>query len=108
VAVDKGVAYVGSDDHRLYAIDMASGLGMWSFATGGEVRSSPLVHGGQVYAGSHDGNLYAVDALSGWEKGRFTTGAWIDSSPCTDGTALYLGDWDRWVTALEMGPLDRR
>lgn len=108
VAVDKGVAYVGSDDHRLYAIDMASGLGMWSFATRGEVRSSPLVHGGHVYAGSHDGNLYAVDALSGREKGRFTTDAWIDSSPCTDGTALYIGDWDRWVTALEIGPLGRR
>ncbi|MFG1853291.1 PQQ-binding-like beta-propeller repeat protein [Actinomadura geliboluensis] len=104
-ALHEGVAYVGSDDHRLYAVDVAGGLGMWTFAARGEIRSSPLVHAGHVFVGSRDHTLYAVDVQSGLEKGRFTTGAWIDGTPATDGAALYVGDWDRQVTALEIGPL---
>jgi outer membrane protein assembly factor BamB len=32
---------------------------LWSYATGGAIRSSPAVANGMVYVGSEDGRLYA-------------------------------------------------
>jgi eukaryotic-like serine/threonine-protein kinase len=69
--VADGVAYVGSDDKQLYAIDLATGKEKWKFATGGPVRATPAVAAGLVYAGSYDGVFYAVDAATGKEKWKF-------------------------------------
>ena len=66
-----GVAYVGSDDGQLYAVDVTTGRAKWKFGTGGPVRSTPAVAAGIVYAGSYDGFFYAVDAASGKEKWKF-------------------------------------
>ena len=40
-AVVNGVAYVGSDDKNVYAVNAATGTPLWSFAAGGQVLSSP-------------------------------------------------------------------
>ena len=72
-SVADAVAYVGSDDHQLYAVDLATGKEKWRFATGAMVRSTPAVAGGLVYFGSYDGFFYAVDAASGQLKWKFAT-----------------------------------
>ena len=69
-AVD-GVAYVGSDDANLYAVDLATGREKWKFKTGSVVRSTPAVAGGLVYFGSYDGVFRALDAATGQEKWKF-------------------------------------
>ena len=66
-----GVAYVGSDDKLLHAVDVATGKEKWKFATEGIVRSTPAVATGVVYFGSYDGVFYAVDAASGQLKWKF-------------------------------------
>ena len=38
---------------------------LWSFPTGGQVESSPVVAYGRVFEGSEDGAVYAVDAATG-------------------------------------------
>jgi outer membrane protein assembly factor BamB len=68
-----GVAYVGSDDKQLHAVDVATGKEKWKFATEGIVRSTPAVVAGLVYFGSYDGVFYAVDAASGQLKWKFAT-----------------------------------
>jgi eukaryotic-like serine/threonine-protein kinase len=73
-AVVNGVAYIGSTDCNLYAIDIASGAQKWKFETKGWVVSSPAVEDGTVYFASYDSNLYAVDASSGLLKWKFQTG----------------------------------
>jgi eukaryotic-like serine/threonine-protein kinase len=72
-AVVDGVAYVGSDDHILYAVDLASGGLKWKFKTGSRVASSPAVASGTVYFGSYDDNFYAVDIATGKLKWKFKT-----------------------------------
>ncbi len=42
-AVGGGVAYVGSQDHNLYAIDAASGSLKWTYQTGNIIDSCPAV-----------------------------------------------------------------
>jgi outer membrane protein assembly factor BamB len=73
-AVVGGVAYVGSTDSNLYAIDAASGALKWKFATQSWITSSPAVASGLVYFASYDSNFYAVDAATGKLKWKFGTG----------------------------------
>jgi eukaryotic-like serine/threonine-protein kinase len=64
-AIDKGTLYVGSSDHFLYAIDLATGTLKWKFKTDSRITSSPAVSAGLVYFGSFDDYFYAVDASTG-------------------------------------------
>jgi outer membrane protein assembly factor BamB len=57
--VANGVVYVGSYDSNLYALNASTGAILWSFATGGNVISSPAVANGVVYVGSGDHKVYA-------------------------------------------------
>jgi len=72
-AIADGLAYVGSDDGSMYAVDTRTGTEAWRFETGGPVRSSPAVAGGVVFFGSYDGSFYALDAASGRLVWRFRT-----------------------------------
>ena len=72
-AVVNGVAYVGSTDGNLYAIDAASGAQKWKFTSKAWEVSSPAVMAGVVYFLSYDGNFYALDAASGQVKWKFKT-----------------------------------
>jgi eukaryotic-like serine/threonine-protein kinase len=72
-AVVAGVAYVGSTDGFLYAIDAESGTQKWKFKTEARIVSSPAVAKGTVFFNSYDGNFYAVDTASGKLKWKFAT-----------------------------------
>jgi len=69
-----GIVYFGSGDHRVYAVDAASGVLRWSFETGNVVHASPAVADGVVYIGSWDRNLYALNAATGALIWKFQTG----------------------------------
>jgi hypothetical protein len=66
-----GTIYVGSNDHKLYAIN-AGGTKKWDFPTGGTVYSSPAIASdGTVYVGSADGKLYAL-----YGRSKLASTAW--------------------------------
>ena len=105
------MVYVGSWDGKLYALNATDGNYVWSFATGGEIDSSPTIAGGLVYVGSHDGEMYALNASTGmvgynlelhnnvvWS---FTTGDMVMfSSPAVADGHVYFGSYDDNVYAL--------
>lgn len=72
-AVVNGVLYVGSADHRLYALDTTTGTKKWEFKAGAGVAASPAVSGGTVYFASYDGFVYAVNASDGKLQWKFET-----------------------------------
>jgi len=72
-AIVAGTLFIGSSDHHLYAIDIATGKPKWSFKTGSVVASSPAVADGTVYFTSYDNNLYALDAATGAFRWKFQT-----------------------------------
>ena len=74
-AISDGVAYIGSEDHNLYAINIKTGKQLcWKFTTGGAVSSSPAVHNRRVCVGSFDGNdYYMLDAKTGSLVWKFKT-----------------------------------
>eukprot|EP01047_Picozoa_sp_COSAG01_P067789 COSAG01_NODE_9644_length_2381_cov_122.845311_1_plen_419_part_10 len=95
-----GTVYVGSWDHKLYAITPA-GQVKWTVTTGDWVRSSPAIAtDGTVYVGSDDGKLYAITP-AGQVKWTVTTGDVVYSSPAivADGT-VYVGSVDKKLYAI--------
>jgi outer membrane protein assembly factor BamB len=80
-AIVGGRVFVGSDDHRLYALNLADGTKIWSFQTGGAIESAPLVLGRKVFVGSSDANLYALDAATGKQLWKYATGDKILGAP---------------------------
>jgi outer membrane protein assembly factor BamB len=91
-AICKGIAYIGSEDHNLYAINVQTGNLLWEFTTGGAVHSSPAVYKNVVYFGSYDGFYYAVNAATGKLIWKFKTGG-----------ERKVGDKGLWT----MGPKDQ-
>ena len=87
--VAAGVVYIGSDDHRVYALNTATGGELWNFATEGAVKSEPTVTDGVVYVGSNDNHLYALDAASGAMLWSHDTGDWVQSHPTVSEGRVY-------------------
>lgn len=84
---------------------------VWTFATAGPVRSSPLLVDASIVFGSGDGNLYAVDATTGKERWRFATGAPVDGSaayavPRTGRPLIAVASRDGFLHAVD--PADGR
>lgn len=124
-AVVGDTAYVGSNDHYLYALNVATGAIRWKFKTDSRVASSPAVSAGRVYFGSYDGYIYALDASSGELRWKFHTegehrfagkhlhGAMPEaevmpdpfdfflSSPVVVGGIVYVGSGDGYVYAID-------
>ncbi len=60
-AIDaNGVVYIGDYDGNLYAVN-PDGTLKRLYATGGWVRSSPVLYGNRLYIGSNDQQIYAFD-----------------------------------------------
>ena len=82
LAIDSsGVIYVGCYDYNLYAVN-ADGSIKRTYATGGWVRSSPVIFGTNLYFGSYDHKLYSFNIAS-----NTSASAW----PMYQGGARRLG-----------------
>ncbi len=122
-AIANGVAYVGSEDGKVYAFDAAgitncSGspaacapLWVGTTPTGFQLNSSPAVANGMVYIGSDDNFVYAWDAngntnCSGIPKmctplfGAHTSST-QRSSPVIDNGVLYIGSTHDTIEAFD-------
>jgi outer membrane protein assembly factor BamB len=107
------VAYVGSRDGHLYAVDSQTGQEKWRFDAGRPVISTPAVADGTLYFGSgcvgifcphrpgSDYYFYALDRQTGQEKWRFKTGGGVASSPLVADGVLYFGSEDQHLYAVD-------
>jgi len=107
-AVVKGMAFIGSEDGYLYAIDINTGKEKWNFKTGGAVHSSPAVYKNNVYFGSFDGYYYAVDINTGKQKWKFKTGGekWMGGKAYwgMQPAGMFMNDlWDFFLSSPTIG-----
>jgi len=123
--VAAGTVYFGSNDHRLFAVDLATGAKKWEFKTEGRVASTPAIANGLVFFLSYDSTFYALDAASGTLKWKFATAGerryaaphihglepaaqimpdpfdFFLSSPVVSAGLVYFGSGDSNVYALD-------
>ncbi|MBP7140464.1 MAG: S8 family serine peptidase [Opitutaceae bacterium] len=104
LALANGTAYLGSYDHRLYALDMDSGVVRWSYLMNDEVRaSSPAVaQDGSVFIGSYDKTLHQVNS-DGTLRRTYAGAGWFRSSVLLAGGRLYCGNNDGRLYAFDVG-----
>jgi outer membrane protein assembly factor BamB len=93
------VAYVGSTDGKVYAIDSHCKQ-KWAFKTGGPVVSTPDVTDDVVYVGSSDGSIYALRMSTGALLWRTQTGGKVQSSPVLSNGVVYVGSSDHRLYAI--------
>ena len=72
----------------------------FTVATGGPIRSTPVVDQGRVFFGSNDGYFYAIDANTGAPRWKFATGGAVASSPATDGRLVFFASRDGMLYAV--------
>ena len=65
VVVADGTAFIGAFDKTFYAIDVETGLEIWSQPGTAWFWTTPLVDGETVYAADLDGNVWAWDTRDG-------------------------------------------
>jgi outer membrane protein assembly factor BamB len=68
---DGKVFAASRDDHRVHAVEAASGKRIWSFSTGGQVDGPPSYYRGLVTFGCRDGHVYCLRASDGKLAWRF-------------------------------------
>lgn len=60
-----------TDQHRLVAVDAATGQPRWTFSAGGRIDCPPTLHEGLCLFGSRDGWVYCLRAEDGALRWRF-------------------------------------
>ena len=90
-AIAYGTAYVGSDDHKLYALDAKNWGIRWTFQTGGAIRYTPTVWNNHVYLSARDNRVYALDAITGKLIWQYQSENWMDSPPIASRGSIYIG-----------------
>jgi outer membrane protein assembly factor BamB len=106
--VANGVVYVGTGSNLtgpgiVDALNASTGALLWTFATGGTVRSSPTVASGVVYIASNDGELFALNASTGARLWTFTSGDVIGSSPAVANGIVYVGSTNTYALNATTG-----
>lgn len=63
--IHEGIAYFGSEDKNLYAVDFETQKLIWKFTTQGSIIAKPVLHQDTLYFGSEDRRFYAISRSTG-------------------------------------------
>ncbi len=103
----KDTLFIGSNNGKIYSIDLADGEINWYFDTKSEVVSEPLLDEGILYFITASQSVYALDATNGKQQWIFsrqdTSGGMTirgGSKPAISEGILYIGFSDGAVVAI--------
>lgn len=91
--------YFGSDSGHFHCID-SFGKKIFSFRTGGKIRTRAAIQDGVVYFGSGDNHFYALDARTGRLIYRYATAGDIVTPPVIEQNMVFFGSTDSFVHGL--------
>ena len=101
-AIDGTRVFVGADDGRIVAMDIADGTPRWEkekYVPGGVTALAAA--GGRVYAGAGDRRFYCLDAKNGASPWSFRVGAAIAGRIAVDDERVYFAALDNVIWALD-------
>lgn len=104
--IGHGLAYIGSDDQCLYAIELKSGSVAWIYQAGGGIQAPPMLIDDVVVFGARDGVVYCVSAKDGSLRWKFKTGGEImGSANWLNGIRddqIVIGSYDHNLYCLDL------
>jgi outer membrane protein assembly factor BamB len=59
--ISGGRVYIGSNDKRLYVLDLQTGKELWSFAASRAISASPAIGHGVLVVGDEAGSVYCLE-----------------------------------------------
>ena len=98
--------FVGSWNHKVYALNLKNGKVRWSYDTGEEIDSSAAFADGIVYIGANEGHVYALNAWTGglrWRASsfsRFGRREYFYATPTVAYGRVYIGNTDGTLYAF--------
>jgi outer membrane protein assembly factor BamB len=97
-----GKLYQGAFDHKLYAIDAATGKEVWRFeGASAPIAAPPTLKDGVLYFGAFDSNFYAVNAADGKLKWKTAVDGWVWTPATLSTSAVFFGDVHGKLYALD-------
>lgn len=100
-AVVNGVAYIGSFDGNVYALNASTGAQLWKYTTDGASGASPAVANGLVYAASQGKTLFALNAATGALVWKYNAQSYFGSPVVADGIVYFASDVLNAVVAVD-------
>ncbi len=101
-AVKDGIAYFGSLDSYVYAVDAKTGKMLWKTKANKAIMdSSPLIDGDVLYIASADNRLYSINMHTGEIVWFVETNGEISLTPFFDENNVYVGSRDGYVYAVK-------
>ena len=96
-----GLAFFGSHDHNVYAVNLIDGTEEWRLPTGGVVAAKPLLFQDLVVVGSFDKRLYALEADTGAVAWQLEGDNWFWAGAVTDGNTIFAPNMDGRIYAVD-------
>ena len=82
--------FVGSEDHRLYALDATTGARRWAVRTDGAIHASPMVVDGVAVVATGAGTVCGIDAIEGRRVWTYQTSGPVGASPLVVGEHVII------------------
>lgn len=102
------LVFFGSSDSNIYAVNIKTGLMLWSTTTGQAVHSTPAFSDGKLFCSSWDSKVYALDPLTGAINWSFQTEIPADplylglqGSPAVSGGLVFISTRNRTIYSLD-------
>jgi outer membrane protein assembly factor BamB len=104
----EGRIYFGSADGTIAAVNAETGQQLWSYDTGEEPGTTPVISGGLILVSTHEQTLFALDAATGQWRWQYHRDQPKDftirgvSTPLVINDRLFVGFADGAVVCLRL------
>ncbi len=95
------VVYIGSNDGKMYALNVKSWGIKWVYDAGSAIRFSAAVYSDRVYFSTRDSKFYALNTETGEKVWEFKTQGWIDAPPVIFEGNVYVGSYPSRIYLLD-------
>jgi eukaryotic-like serine/threonine-protein kinase len=101
-AVGPEAVYIGDLAGVVHAVGIRDGKPLWTFKTGSEIKSSPVLVRDLLLIGSYDTHLYGLDARSGAVRWKLQTQGPVNATPAVLGDLTFVAGCDGKFRAIRV------
>jgi eukaryotic-like serine/threonine-protein kinase len=98
----EAAVFIGDLGGVVHAVNRNDGRGLWTFKTGDEIKSSPVLVDDKVLIGSYDGHLYCLSARNGSLLWKVKTDGPVHCTAGVMSGLAYIAGCDEMFRAIRI------